>query len=85
MTIMQAAKQVADNRQAVLIRTKKDGRGYDMKPLDCGNKRGWVLLDGMTAQAILLVVGALSDANQSKVDSVPLDKLVRFCWKQVGV
>jgi len=40
-----------------------------------------MLVDAMTAQRLVQVFDALSDANKAKFDSVPLDRLVDLAWK----
>ena len=39
------------------------------------------LLDLQTANVMVIVYEALSDANKAKFDSIPLMRLVEFCWK----
>jgi hypothetical protein len=43
------------------------------------------VLDALTAQALICVYEALSPTAQTKFDSIPLMKLVDFCWKQVSL
>lgn len=82
MTITQIANYAVENG-AVLIRPRDVGE-YDMKPLFTGSKRGWVILDTTTANAIKVVREALSDnPNVHKFDRIPLRKLIDFVWKHV--
>ena len=41
------------------------------------------LMDTFTASMLVSVYNALSPKNQDRFDSIPLDKLVEFGWKQV--
>lgn len=83
MTITQIANHVVENG-AVLIRPREVGE-YDMKPLFTGSKRGWVMLDATTANAIKTVRDALADnPNVHKFDRIPLGKLIDFVWKHVS-
>jgi hypothetical protein len=84
MKITQIAQDVVKNKTAVLIRLREHGE-YDVKPMFTGSKRGWVVLDAMTAQAIVKVREALKDSPKvDKFDFLPLRTLVDFCWKHVG-
>jgi hypothetical protein len=42
------------------------------------------ILDGMTAQALVLVYEALSSKNQERFDDIPLDKLIDLAWRSVA-
>jgi len=88
MTITDIAKQVVQERSAVQVRFRSGGKGevreYDMKPLFTGRKRGWVLVDMQTANAILTVYEGLREDLRARVDTVPMGQLVEFCWKAVA-
>ena len=43
------------------------------------------LLDTFTASALVAVYEAMSPENQARFDSIPLDKLVAFCFQQAGM
>jgi hypothetical protein len=83
MTITETASRVLETHQAHMIRPRKGG-GYDAKPWCGGNNRGWVILDGVTARAIALVMGAVSPELREKLESLPLDRIIRFCWKHIA-
>jgi len=88
MTITAIAKQVVQERSAVQVRFRSGGKGeakqYDCKPLFTGRKRGWVLVDMQTANAILTVYEGLREDLRARVDTVPMGQLVEFCWKAVA-
>lgn len=62
---------------------KGEPKEYDIKPLFTGNKRGWVVLDLTTANAMNTVYNALSEENQRKWDNIHVVRLVEFTWEHV--
>lgn len=92
MTITQIAQQVLEEHSAVQIRLppgikqiKCAPKEYDWKPLFCGSRRGWTVLDATTANAIMTVYrGIQSDDLRSKFDTIPLVQLIGFCWRMVA-
>lgn len=88
MLISEVIKKVTDEHQAVLIRLRKGHvKGqpyeYDVKELFTGNKKGWVVLDGFTASAMLAIYNGLKPENQDKFNLISLPKLIDFTWKHV--
>jgi hypothetical protein len=47
------------------------------------SKRGWVILDGYSANAILKVYEALNETNQTKFATLPLIKMAAVAFKLV--
>lgn len=41
-------------------------------------------LDAQTANVIVTVAGKLSEKNRAHLDSLPLEKAARLCWKLVS-
>lgn len=87
MTLSEAAGIVTATQSYKLIRPcKAQAEGapiqYDVKPYE-GAKRGWVLLDGMTAQAVTLVYNALDQARREKFDRMSADRALSVVWKCV--
>lgn len=88
MTISEVIKKISDEgaqlirpRDAICL--KGEVIKYDVKPLFSGNKKGWVILDGFTASAMLVTYNALSEQNRKRYDAVPLSRLIDFTWKNV--
>lgn len=88
MTITEIARRVRADKTCCYIRLRSGGKGepkqYDMREAFGGNRRGWTLLDLMTASAILTVHDGVSDDWRSKMDTMPLRTLVDFCWRAVA-
>ena len=88
MTISAITKQVATEHQAVLMRFReKDAFGnrqYDIKPDFQGKKRGWFVMDSMTASAIQGIYKAINETNRAKFDHIALPVLVNLAWKAVS-
>lgn len=88
MTITQIASQVLADHSAVQIRYRSGAKGepkeYDCKPLFTGSHRGWIVLDAMTANAIMTVHRSLREDLRYKMDIFPLKQLVDFCWRMVA-
>lgn len=88
MKISDIFKKVVNESQAVLIRPREvdsnNNIQYDVKELFSGKKKGWTVLDGFTASAMLTVYNALEKKSQEKYDTVSLSKLLNFTWKHVG-
>ncbi len=71
---------------AKLARPRKDCPGeYDARDYcESGNKRGWMLIDATTANAVTRVHEALSPANQAKFENLSLLRMVDIAWKLVS-
>jgi hypothetical protein len=83
MKINEIAAKVASEHQYMVIRPRKGEPGeYDVK-IDCGNKRGWTYIDGVTANLIDKIYNALDDTHKQKYINLPLVKLVDISWKLV--
>jgi hypothetical protein len=88
MKITQIIKDIVDTKSACMIR-KRNGEHvkgsdyeYDVKPLLTGNKRkGWIILDLTTANAMLTVYNAIKPENQAKFNQLHVLTLVDFTWK----
>lgn len=53
--------------------------------IDCQHmKVDGMTIDLTTAQRMIAVHDALSPANQEKFGSLPMPRLVDFCWQKVG-
>ncbi len=88
MTITAIARRVRDERQCCYIRYRSGAKGepkqYDVRDAFGGNRRGWTLLDLMTAGAIMAVHDGLREDLRPKLDTIPLAQLVDFCWRAVA-
>lgn len=88
MKITQIIKDIVDTKSACMIRERKGEHvkgsdyEYDVKPLLTGNKRkGWMILDLTTANAMLTVYNAIKPENQAKFNQLHVLRLVDFTWK----
>lgn len=82
MTNIEVARKVVAEKQAHLFRERKGEPGqYDAKPYGGGSKRGWVILDGFTASAIVQVYDALKPENQAKYAAFPIQKMAAIAFK----
>lgn len=82
MTNIEVARKVVAEKQAHLFRERKDATGqYDAKSYDGGSKRGWVILDGFTASAIVQVHDALNEQNRAKYAAMPIQKMAAVAFK----
>ena len=91
MKISEIQRKVVDEKAALLIRPRKTHttqdwvKGkvieYDVKPLFTGKKKGWILLDLFTANAMVTCYEAIKDTE--KWDRIPVNRLVNFVWKVV--
>jgi hypothetical protein len=84
MTSIQCAERVvAEGMQ--LIRARQGGKGqYDCKPC-VGSKRGWSILDGLTACAIMAVYNALNPEMQVKAHTRRITTLADFALSRVAM
>lgn len=87
MTLSQVCGIVVANSSMKLIQPRKtqDESGlieYDVKDYE-GNKRGWVLLDSFTANAMTSVYNAINETQRAKLDSMPALKAINLCWKLI--
>ena len=86
MTISKILTEQPKNA-AFLIRQRERGEDkvyqYDVKPLFTGSKRGWVVLDAVTASMLRTVYCALRDDLKPSFDRIQLHKLIDFGWKHV--
>jgi hypothetical protein len=86
MTLVEIVQR-AHGEGAQLIRYRKESykqtgtAQYDVKPLFTGSKRGWIMLDIMTASMLLSVYNGLRPDLQAKFNNIPLGKLVDLGWK----
>jgi len=90
MKISEITRQVVTEHSAVRIRYRKQAHvpgqpiEYDVKDMFGGNNRGWVLLDATTANAMNTIYNALEkEETRSKWDTIPVQKLVDFTWKNI--
>ena len=85
MNAIEVAKKVVAEHQAVLVRERKGEPGqYDVKDLHQGNKKGWVILDGFSASAIVKVYEALNETNKGFFASMPIVKMARVAFKLIN-
>lgn len=88
MTITQIARRVRDTHSACLIRYRSGEMGeakeYDTRDLFGGNRRGWTVIDSMTAGAICAVYDGAREDLRPKLDTIPLRTLIDFCWRMVA-
>jgi hypothetical protein len=82
MGVTASKRHVASTRYDI-AKSVVDGGIYDEGGKT--KKLEGAILDGMTAGAIVAVYEALSPEMQAKFDSIPLDKLIDFCWKKVTI
>jgi hypothetical protein len=89
MHAIEIARKVVAERQCHLLRERKDtpagteGKQYDARPYGEGSKRGWTLLDGFTASAIVQVYDALNDKNRGVFGALPIEKMARVAMKLI--
>lgn len=80
--------QVKRDKQAVQIRYRSGGKGeakqYDLKQLFTGKSRGWTVFDLMTANAVMAVYNGANEEMRPKLDTIPLNSLISFCWRMVA-
>ena len=91
MKLSEIQSQISKEQSALLLRPRKEERvkgqpiQYDVKPLFTGNKRGWVMLDITTNNALQTCYNALKkDANKVKWDCIPVMRLIDFAWQHVN-
>ncbi len=90
MLISEITKQVVSGSSALMIRPRKDmfekgmPKHYDVKPLFTGSKKGWVIIDLTTANAMNAVYHALSTPMKEKWNTIPVNKLINFTWSHVS-
>jgi hypothetical protein len=83
MKINEIVKKIITEQQYLIIRERKNEAGeYDIKE-DCGTKKGWVYIDGVTANLINKIYNALSEERREKYISLPLSRLIDVSWKMV--
>jgi hypothetical protein len=83
MKINEIAKRVIIEHQYLIIRPRKNITGeYDVKE-DCGSKKGWTYIDGVTANLIDKIYNALSEEKREKYINLPLPRLIDVSWKMV--
>lgn len=85
MNIYEISKKVVSESQCCLIRMKKNStpEQLDVKEVFTGNKKGWVYLDGMTANLIVKVTEALGDVNRNKFLNLTPMSAINMAWKLV--
>lgn len=82
MNAIEIAQKVSAERQAVYIRESKTVSGqYDIRDLESGTKKGWTIMDGYTASAIVAVYSALNEANKIIYAALPLNKMATVAFK----
>jgi hypothetical protein len=82
MNAIAIARKVQTDKQALLFRQNFDG-SYNIKELFSGNKRGWTILDGFTASAIMAVHDALNDTNKARFSALPLIRMATVAFRLV--
>lgn len=81
MNAIELAQKVVAEKQAHLFRMRKGTVDqYDAVQYDHA-KRGWAILDGYSASAILVVFNALNEANREKFAALPLTKMAMVAFK----
>ncbi|MDR3560510.1 MAG: hypothetical protein P4N59_03575 [Negativicutes bacterium] len=84
MNIYEAAKLVVTESQYKLVRMKKNSTPDQLDVKDHeGNKKGWIFLDGVTANLIVKVTEALGEENRAKFLSLNPLQAVNVAWKLV--
>lgn len=76
-TWLDAAKWVVKNSQAVYINQKT----YDFNEDKPKNSKGYVLLDGFTANTMIQIHNALSPKAKKKFEDMSLIQAVDITWK----
>ena len=91
MKLSEIQRQISEEQSALLLRPRKEEHikgqpiQYDTKPLFTGNKRGWVMLDITTNNALQSCYNALKeDKSKAKWDCIPVMKLVDFAWQHIS-
>jgi hypothetical protein len=80
MNGIEAARLVVSEKQAHLLRPRKDG-GYDVKPIGVGSARGWFLLDLFSASAIVKLYDIMSDEHKTLYAQWPVPKQAVFALR----
>lgn len=91
MNGIDVARKVSSEHSAMLYRARKDGAGYDVKPLYCGTdgerpqgggrSRGWILLDGFSASAIVAVYEVMNEAQRARYTALSILSMARVAFK----
>ena len=89
MTITEIARRVKAEHQACYVRYRSGENGepkqYDTRPMFSGKRLPyWTLIDLQFASAIMDVYHGISADLRPKLDTIPLAKVVDFCWRMVA-
>ena len=89
MTITEIARRVKAEHQACYVRYRSGENGepkqYDTRPMFSGKRLPyWTLIDTQIAAAILAVHRGLREDLRPNLDTIPLAKLVDFCWRMAA-
>lgn len=82
MKLSEVCQKVTTEKTMLLIRDRKDGKGLDVKPYN-GNKRGWLCLDIVTANAYQTVFNNVKAELKDKLDNLPVKKAVSIVWSAI--
>lgn len=81
---IEVAKKVVEEKQAHLFRARAGAPGeYDARPYGAGSKRGWIVLDGFSAGAIVAVYNGLNETNRARFAALELVKMAKVAFKLV--
>jgi hypothetical protein len=83
MTGIDVAKKTM-TEGAHLFRPRKQGQGYDCKPLFTGSNNGWMVLDHYSAGAIIAVWNALSDEQRKRIEDLPIQKMAILAFRLIN-
>ena len=84
MTAINAARKVVAEKQCALLRPRKgEPLQYDCKDAFTGKKRGWFFLDLFTSSAIVQVYEAISEANRTRLERLPIQTIARICFQMI--
>jgi hypothetical protein len=84
MTALEVAQKVKQDHQALLFRERaKEPGQYDVRDLGDRNPKGWVILDGWSASAIVAVYENLNEKNRATFAALPLIKMAVVAMKLI--
>lgn len=82
MVLSEMAQKVMTEGQFVMFKYNKNKGSYDVK-FDGGNKRGWTILDSWSASAYFTIWKNCNEANQRKLDNMPIEKALIVVFKLI--
>lgn len=80
MNAIDICRKIVAEHQCHAVR-HREGSEYDAKPYGTGNHRGWLLIDGFSASAIVQVYDALNAENKVKFSGLDIAKMAKVAFK----